>query len=76
METAKAAENGNALLDSIIARQKLKNDAQLCRLLEVQPPVISKLRHGHVPIGASLLIRIHEETGMSIRELKDYLQRE
>ena len=76
METAKTTENVNALLDAIINRQKLKNDAQLCRLLEIQPPVISKLRHGHLPIGASLLIRIHEETGMSIRELKDYLQRE
>jgi len=34
----------NKLLDTLIERMNLKNDAELCRVLEVQPPIISKIR--------------------------------
>lgn len=63
----------NRLLDALIERLGLKNDAALCRILEVAPPVISKIRHARLPVGASMLIRMHEETGMSIRELRDLM---
>jgi plasmid maintenance system antidote protein VapI len=65
--------NPNNLLNTIIERMHLKNDAALSRLLEVAPPVISKIRHGRLPIGASLLIRMHEETGMSISEIRELM---
>jgi hypothetical protein len=42
-------------------------------MLEVAPPVISKIRHHRLPVGASLLIRMHEVTGMSIRDLRDLM---
>jgi plasmid maintenance system antidote protein VapI len=64
------AYNPNQLLDMIHQKMQLKNDAALSRLLEVQPPVISKIRHRRVPVGASLLIRMHEVTGMSISDLR------
>jgi hypothetical protein len=35
----------NKLLDTLIEKMNLKNDAELCRVLEVQPPIISKIRH-------------------------------
>ena len=60
----------NALLDTLIARLQLKNDAALCRLLEVGPPVISKIRHKRLPIGSSMLIRMHEISNLTIRELR------
>ena len=62
--------NPNRLLDSLIERFHLKNDAALSRALEVTPPVISKIRHNKLPIGASLLIRMHEFSEMSIAELR------
>ena len=65
--------NPNHLLDFLIEKMALKNDAALSRKLEVAPPVISKIRHRRLPIGASLLIRMHEVTGMSIRELRDLM---
>jgi hypothetical protein len=65
--------NPNNLLNTIIERMKLKNDAALSRMLEVAPPVISKIRHGRLPVGASLLIRMHEETGMNIGELRELM---
>ncbi len=67
--------NLNRLLDMIIAKLALKNDTALCRMLGVSPQVISKLRHGRLPFGASMLIRLHEESGMSIRELKAVLEK-
>lgn len=63
----------NRLLDSLIDRLHLKNDAALSRTLEVAPPVISKIRHKRVPVRASVLIRMHEVTNLSIRELRDLM---
>ncbi len=63
----------NRLLDTLRERMKLKNDAALSRALEVAPPVISKIRHRTLPVGASLLIRMHEVTDMSIRDLRDLM---
>ncbi|MYM30144.1 hypothetical protein SAMN05192549_11422 [Duganella sacchari] len=65
--------NPNHLLDILLGKMQLKNDAALSRLLEVAPPVISKIRHHRLPVGASLLIRMHEVTGMSIRDLRDLM---
>lgn len=58
------------LLDTLIKQLKLKNDAALARRLQVAPPVISKIRHGKLPVGDSMLINMHEESGLSIKALK------
>lgn len=61
------------LLASLIGKLKLKNDAALSRALEVSPPVISKIRHRRLPVTASLLIRMHEVSELSISELRQLL---
>ena len=58
------------MLDTLIENLRLKNDAALSRALEVAPPVISKIRHHRLPVGASLLIRMHEVSDLSIRDLR------
>lgn len=63
----------NRLLDTLLEKMHLKNDAALSRALEVAPPVISKIRHRRLPVGASLLIRMHEVSEMSIRDLRDLM---
>jgi hypothetical protein len=65
--------NPNHLLDILIERLNLKNDAALSRALEVAPPVISKIRHRRLPVGASMLIRMHEVSKLSVRELRDLM---
>ncbi len=60
----------NALFDELIKMLGLKNDAALARVLEVAPPVLSKMRHKNLPVGATLLIRMHEESGLEIKELR------
>ncbi|MFT5644221.1 MAG: hypothetical protein ACI83P_001775 [Janthinobacterium sp.] len=71
--TASATYNPNRVLDAIIEKLQLKNDAALSRVLEVAPPVISKIRHNTLPIGATILIRMHEVSDLSIRELRELM---
>ncbi|MGB7480051.1 MAG: hypothetical protein WA924_06990 [Burkholderiaceae bacterium] len=65
--------NPDHLLEALIQRLHLKNDAALSRALEVAPPVISKIRHRRLPVGASLLIRMHEVSELSIEELRELM---
>jgi hypothetical protein len=60
----------NRLLDHLIDVLDLKNDAALARVLEVAPPVISKIRHFRLAIGPSLLIRMHEVSDITISGLR------
>lgn len=78
MKTLPATQtrNNNALLDLLINVMALKNDAGLARVLEVAPPVISKIRHGRLPVGATFLISAHEESGLPIKEMKQVLYQE
>jgi hypothetical protein len=63
----------NRLLDTLLERLKLRNDAALSRALAVEPPVISKIRHRRLPVGASMLIRMHEISSLSIKELRNLM---
>ncbi|TCS38552.1 hypothetical protein EDC30_102291 [Paucimonas lemoignei] len=72
-QEAQGGYQPNRLLDTLIKDLHLKNDAALCRTLQIGPPLISKIRHGRLPVSASILIRMHETTGRSIRELRQVL---
>ena len=77
MERARKAEPisfvPNRLLDTLIEHMQLKNDAQLSRRLGIPPPVVSQMRHRKLTVGATMLLRMHEESGLSIADLKDLL---
>jgi len=68
--TAERGYDPNRLLDALIEHLRLKNDAALARALEVAPPVISKIRHRRLPVGAALLIRMHEVSELTISDLR------
>lgn len=63
----------NVLMDTLIEKLKLKNDAALARELEVAPPVISKIRHRTLRVGATMLIRMHEASQLTISELRNLM---
>ena len=56
------------LLDALLKRQHLKNDAALARLLSVAPPVISKIRNDRLPFGPSLILTALIVTGLTPAE--------
>ena len=58
------------LVDALRKRFDIKSDAALARELDVQPPVISKLRSGDSKLGASLILRIHEHLGVPVKEIR------
>lgn len=60
----------NKLLDFLRVELKCASDAALSRALEVAPPIISKIRHRRLAVGASILIRMHEVSELSIKELR------
>lgn len=64
-----------ALFDTVMKRQKYKNDAELSRALKVDPAALSRMRHGHLKVGATLILRIHELTDykMSVKEIKQLI---
>lgn len=62
--------NINILLDRVIAEKRLKNDAALSRLLEVAPPVVSKLRRFHLEVGPSIILKLHELGDIPLAEIR------
>jgi hypothetical protein len=72
-QTSQEGYDPNHLIDVMLEKLKLKNDAALSRALEVAPFVISKIRHRRLPVGASMLIRMHEVSDLSVAELRDLL---
>lgn len=64
--------SGDNFVDKLIDAMSLKNAAALAARLDVSAAVISKIRHGVLPVGASMLITAHEESGFSIAELKAF----
>ena len=58
------------LLDTLLKLLNLKSDAALSRKLDIAPSVMSKVRHRQLPIGSTLLIRMHEVSEISIKELR------
>ena len=73
MTKATQKSNPNGLLDEVISIMHLKNDAALARALEVAPPVISKLRHQRIPVGASFLVKCHELGGLSFQHMRQFV---
>jgi plasmid maintenance system antidote protein VapI len=66
--------NPHHLLDAIIGNNGLKNDAALCRILQVAPPRISKIRHGKLGVSADIILRLHEHFRIPIAELRDLME--
>ena len=61
------------LLDYLLKTYKIRNDADLAKRLGVRPPHISKIRNRRMKMGAGLIIEIHEEFEISIKEVKEML---
>ena len=61
------------LLNEIKRKLRLKNDAALARILDVAPPIVSKIRKRRLAVGGIILIRMHEVTQLSIKDLRSLM---
>lgn len=62
--------NPNKLLNTVNARLGLASDGALSRKLKVARNVIGGIREGRVQVCGSMLLWMHEATGLSIDELR------
>lgn len=58
------------MLDSLHDLLNVKNDRQLAARLGVEAAQICKIRKRRTPVSAALLISMHEETGLGLRQLR------
>lgn len=61
------------LLETLKEKYELKNDAEISRRLEVAPPVISRIRSGKSGVSADIILRIHENLGMPVADIRALL---
>lgn len=70
LRSSTASYNPNQLLDALLKRLNLKNDAALSHALDVARPVLANIRKGSLGIGAWLLLRMAEISNLSIPDLR------
>jgi hypothetical protein len=73
LRDAKRTYDPNRLLDTLKVRMRLESDIALAEVLEIPPPVISQIRHRGYPMAPSILIRMHEVSSLSIREMREII---
>lgn len=66
--------NASAVFDEVIAKRKMKNDAELCRVLDVAPAMVSSMRAQRIVFGPAMCERILSRNLMSARRLKQLLE--
>jgi plasmid maintenance system antidote protein VapI len=65
--------NPGALLDAAIGKLGLNSDSALSRALGVAAPTISKIRNGGLPVGSSMVLRLHDIAGMDLGDIRRVL---
>lgn len=62
------------LLDFLRSEYEFRSDRQLGIALGISAPVMSKIRNRAVAVSAEVMILIHEKTGMTIADIKDFIK--
>ena len=60
----------NILFDAVKKLLRIKADNRLAAVLEISPSIISKIRNGKLPLGPTIMVKIHEACNVSVRELR------
>lgn len=59
-----------ALLRKVMGNNNIKNYAALSRVIGVSTPALSKYVNGDLPIGDSMILRLHETFGVSVASIR------
>lgn len=63
----------NHFLNCLIEMTGVANDAKLARRLKVSPRIIKMMRERTISISASMMMWLHDATGLTIEELRGLL---
>jgi hypothetical protein len=61
------------LLDALRQKMGFRSDKALARALEIYPSTLAKVRNAKAHLPSSLLFRIHEMTGIGVRDLRSLM---
>lgn len=64
-------KKAHRLLDYLLTTYRLKNDSILADVLEVKKPTISKIRNGHMGVGAAFILAVHDAFEIPIKRIKE-----
>lgn len=67
---ASEAYTPELFIDRLIRRLGLRSSSALARRVGLSPSVISKVRHRRLAVSGEILLKIHEETEIPIKELR------
>lgn len=63
----------NALLDEVKKQNGLKSDRALAQFLDTEAPYMSRIRTGKLAVGPSIILSIHEKTGMPVAKIRELI---
>lgn len=69
-EVTQNLEGIGRMFDEVKSAHNLRSDAQLAFFLRVAPPVISKQRNGDLPVGDSMVLKLHEHGGLTVARIR------
>lgn len=61
------------LIDRLCTAVGARSYSALGRVIDVSPSVLSKVRHRRLAVSSEILLRMHEKTGIPIRELRRWM---
>lgn len=67
------ATKPGALFDWLLVKAGAKNDAALAAKLGMAPPALSKMRNGHLGVGAVTILAIHERLDVPVKTIRERL---
>ncbi|WP_136420307.1 hypothetical protein [Herbaspirillum sp. ST 5-3] len=64
----------NRLINKVQEMMRIQSDLQLAIAISVDRTTIAKIRKKKVPVGASMLLRLHDLTGLPAKELQKWMR--
>lgn len=65
----------HAVLDAVLHMTSCKSDAELCRLLDISPPILSRVRSKKLAVSSNIILAIHEKTHMSVANIRRLMEK-
>lgn len=62
------------LFDLVKKQNNLKSDKDLAVFLNTEPPYLSRMRTGKLKVSSTIILAVHETTGMPIAEIRGLLK--
>lgn len=63
----------NRLINKVQEMMRIQSDLQLAIAISVDRTTIAKIRKKKVSVGASMLLRLHDLTGLPAKELRKWM---